>query len=487
MRILGLIFFVLFAHSSFGQINFFKLYSEPGDDYGEGIVQLEDSSYVITGSSSSFFGDGSEAFLLKIDSLGNYLWSNNYGGLETDVGRRVLYKKNVGFYIAGYTNSYGNGGYDFYLVKTDEAGNFEWEKTYGDFGWERVYDAVLTADTGVLMVGETNSTMNNNKDMYLVRTDQNGDTLWTKQIGTNFDDKLTSIHTLDDSTYYVAGSMYSADSSVIKGCVMKIHDNGTVYWTKTYGYKGNTFINDIHIINSEIVGVGYTDKYHPSKLYEFYFRLNLDGNVVLENYSGSSGERIALAVVPFETPNKYYISYSLADMWSFPDGFNDIAIARFDDSLHWEQTVATIAHYEPDFLNQLIPTSDGGAIGIGGTNSLQLGYHHVCVVKIGPNDTYPYCAAPHTINQLVGVDDIIDADVLGIEIFPNPASDILTIQSDLGSTMDVEILNSFGQVVLMESLSEFTNDMDVSQLASGIYFVKVLVDGKVGVQKIIIE
>lgn len=484
MRRLLIFFLVLLTNSSFGQINFFKLYSDVGDDYGEGIVQLEDSSYVITGSSSSFSGAGAEAFLLKIDSLGNYLWSNHYGGPETDVGRRVLYKKNVGFYIAGYSNSFGNSGYDFYLVKTDEAGNFEWEKSYGDFGWERVYDAVLTADTGILMVGETNSTFNNNKDMYLVRTNQSGDTLWTKQIGTEFDDKLTSIHALDDSTYYVAGSMYSADSLVIKGCVMKIHDNGTVYWTKSYGYRGNTFINDIHLINSEIAGVGYTDKYKDTLLYEFYFRLDLDGNLIRERYSGSTGERIALSISPYETPNKYYIGYSLDDIYSYV-GSNDVAIARFSDTLHWEITVATIAHYEPDFLNQLIPTSDGGAIGIGGTNSQDLGYHHVCVVKIGPNDTYPYCLAPHLINQLVSVDETIEA--LGIDIFPNPATDVLTIQSDLSSTMEVEILNSFGQIVLAESLLESTNAVDISQLASGIYFVKVLVDGKVGVLKVVIE
>lgn len=486
MHILRILFLVLLAHSSFGQINYFKLYSEGGDDYGEGIVQLEDDSYVITGSSSSFYGTGSEAFLLKTDSAGTYLWSNNYGGPETDVGRRVLYKQNVGFYIAGYTNSYGNGGYDYYLVKTDEAGNLEWEKSYGYSGWERVHDAVLMADTGVLMVGETNSTMNNNTDMYVVRTDQNGDTLWTKQIGTDYDDVLTSVHQLDDSTYYLAGSMYLADSAKIKGCVMKIHENGTIYWTKYYGYLGNTYINDIHIINSEIAGVGYTDKVSDTLLYEFYFRLDLNGNIVKERYSGSTGERKAIAIAPFETPNKYYISYSLADVWSFPDGFNDIAIARFSDSLYWEQTVATIAHYEPDFLNQLIPTSDGGVIGIGGTNSLELGYHHVCVVKVGPNDTYPYCSPPHLLNQLVGTNEA-STEILGVEIYPNPATDQLTIRSELGVELEVEFINTFGQVVLKKSLTKSSNLIDVSSLTQGIYFVKVLVDGKVGVEKVVIE
>ena len=488
MRILRILFLVLLANSSYGQISFFNLYSDAGDDYGEGIVELEDSSYVITGSSSSFYGAGSEAFLLKIDSAGNYLWSNNYGGPESDVGRRVMHKPNIGFYIAGHTNSYGNGGYDFYLVKTDDSGNLEWEKSYGDFGWERVHDAVLTSDAGVLMVGESNSTMNANKDMYIVRTDQHGDTLWTKQIGTEGDDMLTSIHALDDSTYFLAGSMYVADSSKIKGCLMKIHENGTIYWTKTYGYLGNTYINDIHLINSELVGVGYTDKVSDTLLYEFYFRYDLDGNIIQELYSGSLGERIALAVVPFETPNKYYIAYSLWDVWSSPDA-NDIAIARFSDSLQYEITAATIAHYAPDFLNHFIPTSDGGAIAVGGTsgtNSPNNTYHHICVVKIGPNDTFPYCLEPHDLEQLVGVDETT-IETLGIKVFPNPANDYLTIQSETESDFDVEFINTFGQVILNKTLTKSSNKIDVSQLSQGIYFVKVLVDGKVGVEKIIID
>ncbi len=485
MPIIRIFIFLLLAQSSFGQINFFKLYSDNGDDYGEGIVQLEDSSYVITGSSSSFWGAGAEAFLLKIDSVGTYQWSNHYGGPETDVGRRVLYKQNVGFYIAGHSNSYGNGAYDFYLVKTDEAGNLEWEKSYGDFGWERVYDAVMTADTGILMVGETNSTFNNNKDMYIVRADKNGDTLWTKQIGTDYDDILTSIHPLDDSTYFLAGSMYSTDSLNIKGCVMKLYDDGSIEWTKQYGYKGNTYINDIHVVNSEIAGVGYTDKYNDTLLFEFYFRLDLNGGIIRERYSGSSGERKAIAISPYETPNKYYIAYSLADIWSYPDGFNDIGIARFSDTLYWEQTAATIAHYEPDFLNQLIPTSDGGVIGIGGTNSVDLGYHHVCVVKIGPNDSFPYCLAPHNLEQLVGIDET--AASLGIDIYPNPAEDYLMIKSESGSDLEIEIINSFGQVILKKSVNQPSNSIDVSAISSGIYFVKVELDGKVGLQKLIIE
>ena len=99
------------------------------------------------------------------------MWSNNYGGPESESGRRVLYKKNFGFFICGFTNSIGSGGFDNYLAKVDELGNLEWEKAYGGEGWEKVHDAALTKDTGVIMVGETSSNFSDNQDIYIVRTD----------------------------------------------------------------------------------------------------------------------------------------------------------------------------------------------------------------------------------------------------------------------------------------------------------------------------
>ena len=137
------VLFCLYPLVGTAQIEFFKNYTNNGYDFGQGVVQLEDSSYVITGSSSSFQDGAAQAFLLKIDSLGNHVWAHDYGGIETDWGRRVLYKKNVGFFIAGYTNSMGNGGYDAYLIKTDEQGTKLWEKTFGKEGWEKIMIELL--------------------------------------------------------------------------------------------------------------------------------------------------------------------------------------------------------------------------------------------------------------------------------------------------------------------------------------------------------
>ena len=104
-----------------GQIDFYKIYTNNGYDFGQGIVQLEDSSYLITGSSSSFQNGASQAFLLKVDSLGNYNWSKNFGGSESEGGRRVLYKKNVG--VGTRRSTLMNPGGNLYCNKSHHLYN----------------------------------------------------------------------------------------------------------------------------------------------------------------------------------------------------------------------------------------------------------------------------------------------------------------------------------------------------------------------------
>jgi hypothetical protein len=101
---------------SMSQISFFRTYSNGGFDRGEGVCQLKDSSYLITGSSSSFT-DSKQAFIMHVDSLGNFLWSKHYGGNEADKGRRIFGVENDGIYVIGQSNSVGTSFYDAYFLK----------------------------------------------------------------------------------------------------------------------------------------------------------------------------------------------------------------------------------------------------------------------------------------------------------------------------------------------------------------------------------
>jgi hypothetical protein len=192
-----------------GQIKFFKVFSDNGYDFGQGVVQLDDSSYMVTGASTSFEDSPSQVFLLKADKEGNHVWSKHYGGSETDFGRRVLNWNDSVFFLTGYTNSFGAGAYDFYMVKVDENGEFIDQKTYGYEGWEKLNDALITPDSSLVLVGESTSTSNSNRDFYIVKTDKNGDTLWTRKFGSSGEDFLNAVVQLDATSFYAVGGHFN--------------------------------------------------------------------------------------------------------------------------------------------------------------------------------------------------------------------------------------------------------------------------------------
>ncbi|MCH2225863.1 MAG: T9SS type A sorting domain-containing protein, partial [Crocinitomicaceae bacterium] len=453
-------------------------------------LQMEDSSYVVTGSSSSFTGGvGSQAYIMRIDSLGNYKWSHHYGGSESDVGKRVFFKNNFGFFITGFTNSIGDGAYDFWLVKTDDSGVEEWEKSYGDFGWERLHDAVMTKDTGVLMVGETSSNPTNNKDMYIVRTNSAGDTLWTKTLGSDLgDDVLTSIDQYNDSIYFVAGHTYHLDSLKQKPFVMKLHEDGTIFWMDTFFMNGNSVINDIHIYNDELMGVGSTDKNTSDFLYNSGLRLDLSTSVpttISEWTEGSSGERIMHQITTYGDLGKRYIAYSYFGIWSNPDA-RDVAVGRFSDAFSWQQTLLSVAYFGPEDLNHLIRTSDGGAIAVGKTRSHDFGAAHVFVAKIGPNEMIPdWTGVPHDIETLVSIDEA--SFVKDVRIYPVPASQELIVETPISDEVGLQLLNSMGQIIWTGEVINSTA-INVSEIPSGLYWLRMTTnDGQSGVRKISVQ
>ena len=479
MRILISFIILCVSLLSYGQNNFFKMYSGSGYDRGEGIVQLEDSSYVVTGSSSSW-GESSQAFLLKIDTVGNYLWSQSYGGPESEAGKRVLYNADLGFYIAGFSNSFGSGDFDAYLVKTDLNGNKLWEKTYGKpSNWERINDAIWTKDSTILMVGEVQATNGEASDILIIHADKNGDTLWTKTFGSIGEDRANTIISVQDSLFIIGGEMFIPDSNLVKGFILKMNTAGDIIWQDTItDLAGKYGVTDLSLGVNVIYAVGFRE-INPENFDDYAGKFDINGTLIFQ-YTKQDLVQIESnyfsEVLFLPSQNKIAIAYRTLNP-GFGEQDYDIVIANFDGfDLGWLDQFRTINNEGLDENSQLLATNDGTYVTVGTNSSTGLfentsnGGSHIYVMKVGANNVFPITYNVNTLNQLVEIESL--GSTIQAKISPNPFNEEITIS--LSSEIPIQgiIYNALLEEVLQFDIFGETT-IETSNLSPGAYFVKL--------------
>jgi len=161
-----------------GNTQWTRTYGETDNDMAWSMVQTSDGGYVLAGYFDWGAGD-TDFWLVKTDSAGNQLWNEYYGDSGAEDCHSVVQTADEGYALAGYTDSFGAGGSDFWLVKTDSAGNPQWNKIYGGIASDAAYSVVQTADGGYALGGSTRSFGAGGSDFWLVKTDVESGLAWT--------------------------------------------------------------------------------------------------------------------------------------------------------------------------------------------------------------------------------------------------------------------------------------------------------------------
>ncbi len=460
--------FFLLAFQSGAQIHFFSIFSDNGYDAGYGVVQLADSSYMVTGSSSSYAEGPNQAFLMKVDKDGNRIWSRSYGGFGNDVGQRVLNWNDTVFYMAGYSTSFGNGDYDFYLIKTDRDGNVLFERNYGtDTSWEKLNDGLFSpADSSVYMVGETTATTYQDANFYIVKTDKDGDTVWTRNFGGPGDDVAREVKQYNDTTFFIAGDTYNPDSSLTKAALIRFYADGTIDWTKEYGDSGEYHLNDFVFVGTAIKGIG-TRVPASGDFDDFRLRTDIDGTNFSQESDHLAGDVIYDNICRYGNNGQVYIASYYKNEYSSGDGF-DVGITRFYEDLYWNMANVSI-NFEFDERNsELVATNDLGAVAVGYITGDDNGGSSVYLLKIGADDDFPTVDDSH-VESLVSVAEA--EHIQDLEVFPNPAGEILYVRPGTNETAKVSIFGLQGQIVLQETV-QGESALDISALLPGVYFLQ---------------
>lgn len=290
----------IFAQS----VMFAKKYGGSGYDYGYSVKQTFDNGYIIAGSTTSYGSGGSDAYLVKIDSNGYQMWNQLFGGINIDKGFSIKETNDSGLVIAGYTNSFGNGGYDMYVIRTNKMGDTLWTKTYGGADWDFGFSIDITSDGGYIVAGGTYSSGNGNEDMYLVKLNSNGDTLWTKTYGGTNEDEAKSVKQTSDGGYILAG--YTKSYGDINGdiYIVKTTLTGDTSWTKKIGgLNADEAADIIEAANGEFVLVGGTKSLGVGGYDCQIARLSITGNILWSQTYGTLNYNYATSVVETNTGN----------------------------------------------------------------------------------------------------------------------------------------------------------------------------------------
>ncbi len=147
-----------------------KTFDGGGADHGCAVQPTLDGGFILAGQTAG--GGGGYVYLIKTDADGNKVWAKTLGKGQSDVGRSVRQTADGGYVIAGATAL--TGSFEVYLLRTDANGDTLWTRTYGGPGDDVGYSVQLTADGGYTISGRTESYGAGGQDVWLIKTDSQG-------------------------------------------------------------------------------------------------------------------------------------------------------------------------------------------------------------------------------------------------------------------------------------------------------------------------
>lgn len=272
-----------------------KTFGGSGEDGAFSICKAHDGGFIITGFTESVGLGASDVYLIKIDDNGNKLWERTFGGKGVDLSSFVGPTLDEGYIITGMTESFGNGDYDFYILKVDKYGNKLWERAFGGRYYDEALSALSTPDGGCVVVGVTKSL--DLGDAYMIRLDKDGNKVWEKAFGGKGYEEFTSIKALPEGGFIVVGFTESFGSGGSDIYVLKLDKDGNKIWEKTFGKKGNEAAFSVDIVkDGGYIVAGWTNSIGAGKSDVYILRLDKDGNAIWEKTFGGAEDDIAYTV-----------------------------------------------------------------------------------------------------------------------------------------------------------------------------------------------
>ncbi len=451
-KILFAIFFLL-SISVDAQIMFQRHYGGAADDCGNKIIQTSDGGYFIAAATESFGAGGRDIFFIRTNEYGDTLWTRTLGGAGYDQPTSLITTFDSCFILTGGTESFGASNEDVFLIKVNQNGDTLWKRTYGGIGWDEGADVKQTFDGGFMVVGTTTSYTSGFSSIYAIRTDEFGDTLWTKTYEKNYFNQGSSVILLQDGGFFICGGTRALSSSNGDCFLVRTDNQGDTLWTKTYGGMGDDNAFQACIVSGGIIISGTTTSFGAGGQDIFLSKLDENGlEIWMKTYGGVAND-YGGAFTP--TNDGGYILTGYTE--SFGAGGQDMYLIKTNstgDTL-WTKTFGKSMD---EWGGGVIQTSDNGYIVSGYTNSYGNGFD-VYLVKTSEDGI-------SAINKT----DRRDPDY---HVYPNPSSGQITmvLPENVKLPVQCDVLDIQGKVVQSYSVKQNNQSFFINH--KGIFFLRI--------------
>ncbi|HMN05714.1 MAG TPA: hypothetical protein PKD45_08305 [Flavobacteriales bacterium] len=414
-----------------------------------------DGSMVVAGSTGSFGGGASDIYLLNIDGAGAVLWTRTIGGPAIEQARDLILLQDGGLLVVGVTNDTGGNGYDGLLVRTDENGNTLWQRRYGGSDWDFFNKGVQLADGSYLVVGQTFST-GVGGDIWLMHIGEDGEALWSVNFGGGGLDTGEGIAIAPDGGYILAGSMTGPEGGV-DAYALKLDAQMAMEWESLVGGDGTDVARDVVCtLDGGYSFVGGTSSYEEF-MEHLHFKLDGNGALVWERHWGQVGaqeayEHIALASGGYATAG-----------WTTTSGGGrrDMFLFLCDDQGQFISQ-RTYGGSEDDEGYSIAQANDGFVV-CGMTRSYGAGNTDVFVVRTDSSGaTESETVSTHFDPLVVQLNERGDQPT----IYPNPSTGVIQVTDP--RWQEITLFDGEGKVVLKAPLA---GALDLHVLRTGPYMV----------------
>ena len=320
------------------------------EDAGYSILQTADSSYVILGST------GDDILLMKTDYKGTEQWNHNYGGSQMDEARHILQTSDGGYIISGTTESYGYGGSDIRLIKTGPTGLMEWNTYFGGPNTDQGAAIQETTDGGYIIIGNSDFSGDGNQDIWLIRTNSQGDSLWTKTFGGAGLELGADVQILEDGGFILLGSTESFGNGSSDIWLIKTDSQGETTWTKTFGDNSSDYGKSIlKTPDDGYIIRGVTESFGYGNTALVLIKIDSTGNKIWDNAFGGSNGEGGNALRETNDGGQILICHS----YVHENSAYDIRLIKIDSngSVDWDKTFGGITH---NYGFSVLQAFDGG-------------------------------------------------------------------------------------------------------------------------------